>query len=219
MMLAQLKRFEDFANYLWSYRTTRIGARVVVFFMIAGFAVSAVQAYQLHKTANYLILLVGELITLGLVLSARGARAVGLSLVSILAAFTGSFYYLFFSFSAHSVSLVPLRLAELIQIAGVIFQIFAKLSLGRSFGLVPANRNVVTGGAYRLVRHPIYLGYFVAHVGFLLGAFSFHNLVVLLFLYGVQLVRILEEEKVLRLDPVYQSYMIRTRWRFLPGVF
>nr|WP_301295606.1 isoprenylcysteine carboxylmethyltransferase family protein [Pseudomonas nitroreducens] len=187
--------------------------------MIAGFVVSAVQAFMLHGTANYLVLLVGEMLTLVLVISARGAREVRLSVVSMAAAFMGSFYYLFFSFSVHSESLVPLQVAETLQVAGVLFQIFAKLSLGRSFGLVPANRAVVTGGAYQLVRHPIYLGYFVAHMGFLLGAFSLHNLIVLVFLYGVQFVRIVEEEKVLKLDPLYQDYMTRTRWRFLPGIF
>ena len=44
----------------------------------------------------------------------------------------------------------------------------AKLSLRRSFGVVAANRGVRTGGLYGLVRHPMYLGYFLTHLGFLL---------------------------------------------------
>ena len=31
----------------------------------------------------------------------------------------------------------------------------AKLSIGRSFGVVPANRGVKRGGTYRLIRHPM----------------------------------------------------------------
>ena len=37
----------------------------------------------------------------------------------------------------------------------------AKLSLCRSFGVVAGNRGVRTGGLYGLVRHPMYLGYFL----------------------------------------------------------
>ena len=31
---------------------------------------------------------------------------------------------------------------------------------------MPANRGVVSTGLYRLVRHPIYLGYLITHAGF-----------------------------------------------------
>ena len=46
------------------------------------------------------------------------------------------------------------------QLTGLLVE-DGKLSLGRSFGLMPANRGVVSTGMYRLVRHPIYLGYLV----------------------------------------------------------
>ena len=45
--------------------------------------------------------------------------------------------------------------------------IAGKLTLGRSFGLMPANRGVVSSGIYRFVRHPIYAGYLITHVAFL----------------------------------------------------
>ena len=37
---------------------------------------------------------------------------------------------------------------------GLLVVIAGKMSLGRSFGLMPANRGVVSTGLYRLVRHP-----------------------------------------------------------------
>ena len=49
---------------------------------------------------------------------------------------------------------------------GLLLVIAGKLSLGRSFGLMPANRGIVSTGLYRLVRHPIYLGYLITHVAF-----------------------------------------------------
>ena len=51
-----------------------------------------------------------------------------------------------------------------VSVTGLTVVIAGKLSLGRSLGFLPANRGVVVSGLYRLVRHPIYLGYLVTHV-------------------------------------------------------
>ena len=50
---------------------------------------------------------------------------------------------------------------------GLCLVIAGKVVLGRSFGLVPANRGVVAQGPYGFMRHPIYTGYLLTHVGFL----------------------------------------------------
>jgi len=41
-----------------------------------------------------------------------------------------------------------------LQIMGTLFAIYGKVSLGRSFGLVAADRGIVSEGPYRIVRHP-----------------------------------------------------------------
>lgn len=210
---------EQALQYIWSFRVARLGARLVVLALFMKFAVYAIQAFYELRTFNYLILLVGEVITMSLVVLARDTQRVKLTPVALLAALAGSFYYLYFSFDSSHQSIVPMAVSEGIQISGVAFQIYAKLSLGRSFGLIPANRGIVTVGAYRLVRHPIYLGYFLSHIGFILGAFSFHNFMVLVVLYFFQGVRVIEEEKILREDPSYISYAEKVRWRAIPGLF
>ena len=58
--------------------------------------------------------------------------------------------------------------------------IAGKLSLGRSFGLMPANRGIVSTGLYRVVRHPIYLGYLITHVGFFAADPTTWNAVILI---------------------------------------
>jgi len=211
--------FEQALQYIWSFRIARLGARLVVLALFMRFAVYAVQAFYEFQTFNYLILLVGEVITMSLVVLARDTKKVRLTLVALLAAVAGSFYYLCFSFNLGAQSIVPLVVSEAVQVFGVIFQIYAKLCLGRSFGLIPANRGVVTVGAYRLVRHPIYLGYLLGHVGFILGAFSIHNFAALVVLYFFQGIRILEEEKILREEPTYVGYAAKVRWRAIPGLF
>ena len=65
-----------------------------------------------------------------------------------------------------------------LQLLGTGFQLYGKVVLGRSFGIVAANRGVVSSGPYRLVRHPIYLGYLVTHAGFLLSNPSVLNVAI-----------------------------------------
>ena len=77
-----------------------------------------------------------------------------------------------------------------------------KLSLGRSFGLLPANRGIVSTGMYRLVRHPIYLGYLVTHVAFLFAHPTVWNLALLVLADCALCVRAVLEERSLLRDPV-----------------
>ncbi len=94
-----------------------------------------------------------------------------------------------------------------------------KLALWRSFGLVPANRGVRTRGPYRLLRHPTYAGYTLTHIGFLLGFPSLQNALLYAGLFAIELVRLLREEALLGGDPAYRDYVMRLRYRLLPGVF
>ena len=66
-------------------------------------------------------------------------------------------------------ALLPWHVAEAIMLTGFVLQLSAKLTLRRSFGVVAANRGVKASGPYRLVRHPMYAGYALTHVGFLLA--------------------------------------------------
>ena len=103
--------------------------------------------------------------------------------------------------------------------AGLMIVVMGKLSLGRSFGLTPANRGVVCTGLYRFLRHPIYLGYLITHIGFFLANAGMWNLVVLVAADAALMARAVCEEKTLAQDPAYRAYMARARWRVLPGVF
>jgi protein-S-isoprenylcysteine O-methyltransferase Ste14 len=116
-------------------------------------------------------------------------------------------------------ALLPELLTVLISIAGLLVVITGKLSLGRSFGLMPANRGVVSSGIYRLVRHPIYLGYLLTHVAFLIAHPIGWNLSVLVVSDLALLARAVCEERTLSKDPAYRAYSDGVRWRVLPGVF
>jgi protein-S-isoprenylcysteine O-methyltransferase Ste14 len=116
-------------------------------------------------------------------------------------------------------ALLPDVATAVLSAVGLSIVVAGKLSLGRSFGLMPANRGIVCTGLYRLVRHPIYAGYLVTHVGFLAAHPTIWNVAILLSADLALMVRAIQEERTLALDPQYVAYQERVRWRVLPGVF
>ena len=65
--------------------------------------------------------------------------------------------------------LLPDAATAIVCALGLVLVVVGKMALGRSFGLVPANRGVVVRGPYMFVRHPIYTGYLITHVAFLVA--------------------------------------------------
>lgn len=104
-----------------------------------------------------------------------------------------------------------LALADSLLTGGLAFSIYAAAGLRRCFGLAAEARGVVTSGAYRLVRHPLYLGELVAALGALLPVLA--PLPALIF--GVfclcQVMRAMLEERTLAAAfPEYNGYRRRT---------
>ena len=120
---------------------------------------------------------------------------------------------------ASNAAAAPDVLTALISGIGLTFVVTGKLSLGRSFGLAPANRGVVSSGLYQFVRHPIYVGYLITHVAFVIANPLNWNLAILAVADVALLFRAVREERTLAADPAYRVYMTRVHWRLVPGVF
>jgi protein-S-isoprenylcysteine O-methyltransferase Ste14 len=116
-------------------------------------------------------------------------------------------------------ALAPGQVCMTLMLAGALFQLWAKLTLRRSFGVAPANRGVKADGPYRIVRHPMYAGYLVTHLGFWLLHPTAWNAAIYLGSFGLQVARLMAEERVLNEDPAYQALRRRVRFRLVPGVF
>ncbi len=165
-----------------------------------------------------LLLAAGEIANVVLLLCTRVPSKRDWSPLALIATLVGTYYFLGVNLLP-GVHLIPERIATAMQVLGLGLALYAKVSLRRSFGLLPANRGIVTTGAYRFTRHPMYSGYFLNHMAFLLANFSVQNFLVYLLLYVFQGYRVLREEALLTQDTSYQAYRRQVRFRVLPGVF
>jgi protein-S-isoprenylcysteine O-methyltransferase Ste14 len=118
---------------------------------------------------------------------------------------------------ATGLSLAPLGVA--LVLAGTCWQALAKLTLRRSFGVAPANRGVKVAGPYAVMRHPMYAGYLLAHIGNLVLFPSIINVVIYAIGWWSQVLRLLAEESLLSGDEAYRAYCGKVRWRLIPGLF
>jgi protein-S-isoprenylcysteine O-methyltransferase Ste14 len=136
-----------------------------------------------------------------------------------LVAFVASYYgFLTASFTGSGRALVPAAVTDGLSVVSVLADAYARISLGRNIGFVPAQRRLVLTGPYRLVRHPIYSALFLAEVAVVLEGFSWLNLVLSLAFLGLFVIKTLMEERFLRVDPVYRHYMREVRYRWIPGL-
>lgn len=193
-------------------------ARAVIVLLFSMMAVRFAGDFLATGRVTGLLLLVSEALVVVLTVVRRSAAAVDRStrarLLTVLSMLGPPLLQ-----PAHVAALLPQSLTVAASAAGLAIVIAGKLTLGRSFGLMPANRGVVSSGIYRIVRHPIYLGYLVTHVAFLVATPSAWNIAALLAADAALLARAVCEEQTLSRDERYRTYQQTVRWRVCPGVF
>ena len=106
-----------------------------------------------------------------------------------------------------------------LQLLGLTITTIGFLALGKSFGVVAANRGLKVKGPYSIVRHPIYFSHTVTMSGFVIANFTPLNLAILVVVSVFQIVRIHGEERVLTATGDYASYKDRVPYRLIPGVY
>jgi protein-S-isoprenylcysteine O-methyltransferase Ste14 len=106
----------------------------------------------------------------------------------------------------------------LVTLAAV-FSVVCLLTLGKRFGVRPALRGLVTRGPYRVVRHPLYLSYVIAGIGFNLQASNLATLLLLFLGWASMVYRIRAEERVLSGNPGWPAYVGLVRYRLVPGLW
>jgi protein-S-isoprenylcysteine O-methyltransferase Ste14 len=198
-------------------RSAEFAARAFIsaLFVLLAAKIGAEFAKTGHLTG--LLLLVSELLVVVLTVVRRPAAIVDRSLATRLV--SGISIVGVYFIKPVGQAWLPDLVTAAVSAAGLLVIITGKLTLGRSFGLLPANRGVVCQGIYTVVRHPIYAGYLVTHAAFLLAHPTPWNAALLVASDTALLVRAVYEERTLAADAAYADYMTRVRWRVLPGAF
>jgi protein-S-isoprenylcysteine O-methyltransferase Ste14 len=178
------------------------------------------QQGHVGKLESVLMLAMNFLLILFYLLRRR-SKAVASDAVSVVLGHVGTWLPNFFDVASPDYPPVHPSVAWPCTFAMVIslwVSLLGYLSLGRSWGILPANRGVKTEGLYRFVRHPIYASYFLFDWAYVLTAPSPRNWAVVTMVTLALYARARLEERILRQDPAYAAYAEKTRAMFIPGV-
>jgi protein-S-isoprenylcysteine O-methyltransferase Ste14 len=159
------------------------------------------------------------LLAASVVLRARPAgKARGLE--PRVSALAGTFtVYAFSLFPRRELSLSGEIAATMLTLIGSGASAFVLAQLGRSFSVMAEARRLVTSGAYRCVRHPLYLAEELATIGIFVQFAAPSTALLLAAQIAFQLRRMQNEEAVLaEAFPQYAAYKKKTA-RLIPGVY
>ena len=106
----------------------------------------------------------------------------------------------------------------LVTLAAVV-SLLSLMTLGKSFGVRPALRSLITSGPYAVVRHPIYAAYVVSDVGYNLQEWNIGCVLLMLIGWGSLLYRIKAEERLLSHDCAWRAYVGSVPYRLVPGIW
>lgn len=102
-------------------------------------------------------------------------------------------------------------------LAGYGLILWSLATLGKRFGIAPADRGLTSRGPYCYIRHPMYLGEFVFRAALLFSSNRLGlDLILFVALATIQYWRILREEKWIS---GYQCYARIVQWRLFRGVW
>jgi len=93
------------------------------------------------------------------------------------------------------------------------------LAMGKRFGVRPALRGLVTSRPYRIVRHPMYLSYVIADIGYNMQEWNFVTILLVFVGWASLVYRIHAEERLLSQNAEWQAYVALVRYRLFPGLW
>jgi protein-S-isoprenylcysteine O-methyltransferase Ste14 len=196
-------------------RAMDMGERLICLIFYAGLVLRLSPSLALRP--YNLLGLISETLIVVFIVFRRGAQTVTTRPLDWAAAVLGSNLTLLINGDGRP--LAPVAIGASLMLMGLLVAIWAKLALRRSFGVAAANRGVVAGGPYRIVRHPMYTGYLLGFIGFWLNNPSLRNGLLYLGAILFMLIRIFAEERVLKQDPAYAEVVDSVPYRIIPGLF
>lgn len=113
-------------------------------------------------------------------------------------------------------------LADLVILLGylIIFRVFRENSYASRIVEVEDHQELITTGLYSLVRHPMYVGVLIMYVPTPIALGSWLGLIPMMMIPLALVLRIRNEEAVLKRQfPEYSDYCRKTPYRLIPGLW
>lgn len=116
----------------------------------------------------------------------------------IFVAFTGTFSIIAAGFLPGGTYRPQLGLAGvMLTTFGLAYAVWGLAYLRRSFSIMPEARGLVTGGPYRLSRHPVYVGEVISGIGVYIAVAGWESALAIAYFLVCQFLRIRFEESIL----------------------
>jgi protein-S-isoprenylcysteine O-methyltransferase Ste14 len=215
-----VKQFDPF-GWLEKYISARLLHRLIrtgIIIILIIFLIHRVGQYNLYlvkplwfvETLVFVVFIVSYMFRLDPVERSRGVK-------EIIVPLTGGVLPFALLFSPPSTIIagkwLMLQIIFYWMTAATAFTVWSLWTIRRSFSITVEARSLVTGGPYRWVRHPIYLGEILTALAVTIWRFSLLNVVVFTVFVIIQLFRSRwEEEKLARVFPAYKEYCIKAKW-------
>jgi protein-S-isoprenylcysteine O-methyltransferase Ste14 len=178
------------------------------------FSYAHILGFQRSGDWTFLLFCASETLIAVLFLIQSEAATVSTDPVDWLLAICATFSPFFFAPASWGI----LPAAKIAIVIGVIIQIAGLITLNRSFGIVPAKREIKTSGLYRIARHPLYASYLVSNTGYVLTNTTARNFILYIAIMALLFFRLLREERHLAMDARYREYMEQVRYRVIPFI-
>lgn len=138
-------------------------------FIMFSFASIALTRWSQSKELFFLLLAFRDLIASYFLVKRENAQIEGNKVMAIVAYLSSGLPLLYLSAPLGMETRLNSLIADLFTIIGFLIVTWATIDLGTKLGISHAKRGEkVTKGLYRFVGHPMYLGYAIAQVGWLL---------------------------------------------------
>jgi protein-S-isoprenylcysteine O-methyltransferase Ste14 len=215
-----LKEFDPFGwleKYLSASRLHCL-IRISIIALLIFFLYHRISQYGLYlakplwfvETLIFVVFIVSYMVRLDPVERSRGVKEIIVPLTGGVLPFT-----LLFSPPSGIIAAQRLMLQIIFywMTAATAFTVWGLWTIRRSFSITVEARSLVTGGPYRWVRHPIYLGEILTAFAVTAWRFSLLNIVIFAAFVVIQLLRARwEEEKLVRVFPAYREYCTKAKW-------
>jgi protein-S-isoprenylcysteine O-methyltransferase Ste14 len=211
----QSERLQKLMTNFW---VDKAGAMILVVQAV----VSMVDAYHNQRGLEMILWLVSQTLMVGFAVFRTTPKRVTTNpvywLIELMA--FGSWFLYWTVRTEAAPAVAPEWLTAAIAVLGLAILIGARLSLARSFGYLPAQREIRVVGMYAVIRHPLYVAILLNGIALLLHHFSVMMIIAVLINNFFFLLKALIEENYLALhSPEYRAYLQRVRWRYIPYVF